>query len=368
MTRFLFVAGISLLLAITTGCPDQEPRVAVNERAEGFSRLVQDVLPTIVFIQTEIEPPPELEQLPGVPELPDEPVLLGVGSGVIYEEDGYILTNNHVVRNADRVLVVLHDRRYFEAEVVGRDPSTEIAVVRIEGQRLPTARLGDSDQLEIGDWVLAMGSPLGLQFSVTSGIVSGKGRALGIIERELEAGAPAATPLEHFIQTDAALSPGNSGGPLVNAAGEVIGINTAIAAPPGVPASFGFAIPSNIARRVADQLIRHGEVRRPFLGVLLTNVSPSMARTHGLTTVEGAAVAEVQPGGPADRAGLRPGDIVLAVADRSIITVSDLQAELLELEPGTTIKLSVLRRDRELKISVELGEMRGGVKPEDAAP
>jgi len=360
--RVLSILGLALLLTACDRLPDrQQEQPDRNERpappprqvAPGDFRDVVDAsLSSIVFIQAEAAPPEVLERL--LPELdfPDRPMPIGMGSGVIFSADGYILTNNHVVQDAERVLVVLHDRRLFEAEVIGRDPSTEVAVVRIRGNGLTPAELGDSDAVHLGDWVLAMGSPLGLEFSVTAGIVSGTGRAVGIIGGQMGSGENQTAPIEHFIQTDAALSPGNSGGPLVNAGGQVIGINTAIAAQPGVPSSIGLAIPSNLARDVAQQLIDFGEVRRPYLGVSLTNVTPTHAREHGLDRVEGAAIMQVEPGSPADRAGLVQGDIVLGIADERIVTVSDLQAILTRQEPEQEVTLSVLRNGREQSIQV----------------
>jgi serine protease Do len=356
------------LLLLLTGCPGDDrpadPAVRADRPApaEGFRDVVEAALPAIVFIQTEATPPPGLEQLfPHIPELPDEPMPFGMGSGVLFTEDGYILTNNHVVHQAERVTVVLHDRRYFEAEVVGRDPSTEVAVVKIDATGLPTATLGDSDAIGPGDWVLAMGSPLGLQFSVTAGIVSGVGRDIGILGGQMDPEAGQAAPLEHFIQTDAPLSPGNSGGPLMNTAGEVVGINTAIAAghggaPGGV---LGFAIPSNLARRVAEQLIEHGEVRRPYIGVALVTVTPALARQQGLRTVEGAAIAHVESGSPGDRAGLREGDVVLGIGDRDVQTMNDLQAALVQMDPGDTARLRIFREGRETTVDVELAMVRG---------
>jgi serine protease Do len=322
----------------------------------GFRDVVEEVLPSIVFIQAEVAAPAGLEALlPQGHPMVDEPYAVGFGSGVLYTSDGYILTNNHVVQDAERVTVVLHDRRHMEARVVGRDPSTEVAVVKIEGRGFPVARLGDSDDVRIGDWALAMGSPLGLQFTVTAGIVSGVGRDIGILRRTDQGAAERTAPLEHFIQTDAALSPGNSGGPLLNVRGEVIGINTAVAGSGEGPSGYGFAIPSNLARHVADQLVRHGEVRRSFLGVYLMNVTPELARERGLERVAGAVVGTMEEGGPAHRAGVRENDIVVGLGDAPVVTVSDLQARLAQLEPGTTTALHVLRDGRARELTVELG-------------
>jgi serine protease Do len=359
-----WTVGVAMVVLAACGA-DAEPPGGFGRGGapgESFRDVVEGVLPGIVFIQTEAVPPPGIEQLlPGIERLPREPLPLGMGSGVLITDDGYILTNNHVIQDAERVLVMLHDRRYFEAQVVGRDPSTEVAVIRIQGAELPTARLGDSDAVALGDWVLAMGSPLGLQFSVTAGIVSGTGRDIGILAAEMDPAQPGAAPLEHFIQTDAALSPGNSGGPLVNAAGEVIGINTAVAAARAGPAGYGFAIPSNLARRIADQLIQHGEVRRPYLGVLLRNVTPQVARERGLATAAGAMIVQMEPGGPAAQAGLQAEDIVLSLADRAVQSVSDLQAALVQQEPGSQVALRVLRQGRQLDVRVSLGVVRSGV-------
>jgi serine protease Do len=362
-------ALFGLALALAGGCTVEEgvelPRPGSGTVLPGgsFRNVVQDVLPTIVFIQTEITPPPGLEHLlPGIPMDRREPLAVGMGSGVIFSHDGYILTNNHVVQDAERVRVVLQDRRHFEAEVIGRDPSTEVAVVRIPGNGFPVARLGDSDHLQVGDWVLALGSPLGLQFSVTAGIVSGVGRAIGILGHDME--PEQAAPLEHFIQTDATLSPGNSGGALINAAGEVIGINTAVAAAQASPGSVGFAIPSNLARSVAEQLIRFGEVRRGYLGVALSNMSPAMAANRGLERVEGAVVASVEPGSPAAAAGLQQDDVILEIEGLAVHTVSDLQNHLAGLQPGSTVTLRLTRGGREMTMPVELGMVRSGVTPE----
>lgn len=350
-----------------------EPGAAPADRApaavpdNGFRGVVEEVLPAIVFIQAEVAAEvPALEGIlpPDHPLHQEEPTMVGIGSGVIYSDDGFILTNNHVVQDAERVTVVLHDRRILEARVVGRDPSTEVAVVRIEGNGFPTARLGDSDAIGLGDWALAMGSPLGLQFSVTAGIVSGIGRDIGILRAQAQPNAVQTAPLEHFIQTDAALSPGNSGGPLLNAAGDVIGINTAVAAARGGPSGYGFAIPINLARHIADQLVEAGEVQRSYLGVVLQNVTPDVARTEGLARVAGALVVQLEEGGPAHRAGIRQGDVVVAIEDRGVATVSDLQAQLARIRPGTAVELQLLRDGRETTLSVELGVIRSGVGDE----
>jgi serine protease Do len=328
--------------------------------AETFQSVVAAVLPAIVYVEAEGRPErPRGGLVPGSPGSQNL-LPLGSGSGVIYTPEGLILTNNHVVQDAQRVLVTLYDRRQFEARVLARDPATDVAVLQIEGSGFPTAPLGDSDGLALGDWVLALGSPLGLEFTVTAGIVSGTGRSLGILGRGNREQGQAA-PLEHFIQTDAAINPGNSGGPLVNLAGEVIGINTAIASPTGVFAGYGFAIPSNLAWRVADQLVQFGEVRRPYLGVLLDNITAADAEVYGLEIPEGAEVKYLEPDGPAERAGLELGDVIVAVEGRRVRTVSDLQAHLAQLEPGSIATVAAIRYGEAFEAGVQLGVIRSGV-------
>jgi serine protease Do len=370
MKRLLQLA-LALLLAASCSPPADDGEVGpltANAAPEaGFRAVVEEVLPAIVFIQAEAAPQALEHLLPRGHPLHDEPMAMGIGSGVLYTEDGYILTNNHVVQDAERVIVVLHDRRYLEAEVVGRDPSTEVAVVKIAGNGLPHRPAGRLGPRRIGDWALAMGSPLGLQFSVTAGIVSGIGRDIGILRAQPSANGGATAPLEHFIQTDAALSPGNSGGPLLNTAGEVIGINTAVAASAGTPSGYGFAIPSNLARRIADQLVERGEVQRSYLGVFLLNVTPGMAAAEGLDRVEGALVARVEEGGPAHRAGAREGDVIVGIGDARVVTASDLQARLAQLDPGQTMTVHLLRGGREIALDVQLGVVRSATRPAEVS-
>ncbi|HEX6940522.1 MAG TPA: trypsin-like peptidase domain-containing protein [Longimicrobiales bacterium] len=352
---------VALAAAPLAGCgPDADEIAARAPSSQMFHQAVEAVLPAVVYIQIEARPV-SLQGLFGeAPEdAPGPSPAEGAGSGIIVSQDGYILTSDHVVQQADRVSVMLHDRRQFEARVVARDPSTDVAVVKIEGQNFPVARLGDSDRLALGDWVLALGSPLGLQFSVTAGVVSATGRAIGILN-----GQQRTAPLEHFIQTDAAINPGNSGGPLVNLAGEVVGINTAIASPTGFFAGYGFAVPINLARRVAAQLIEHGYVRRAYLGLLLSNVDAADATVYGLDAAQGAEVVSLEPASPAAKSGIRLGDVIVGIAGRPVATVSDLQAALATLEPGRTVPVDVIRYGRTLRIPVELGLIRSGVKPE----
>jgi serine protease Do len=360
--RIIIIAAIALL----TGCNDRAgpvPRAVASADPGSFGDIVDAVMPSIVLIEAEARP---LDALHGLlPDLlPDELMPLGIGSGIIFSANGLILTNNHVVQDARRVRVTLHDRRQYEAEVVARDPSTDIAVVRIPGNGYPVATIGDSDALRLGDRVLALGSPLGLQFTVTAGIVSGTGRDLGILRRSMS-GEAGAAPLEAFIQTDAAINPGNSGGPLVDVSGAVVGINTAVMrAPDGASGGYGFAIPANLAMRVADQLVRHGEVRRSFLGVLLDGVTSADAEVYGLERAEGAEVRFVERDSPAGAAGVEVGDVIVGIEDARVGSVSDLQNSLARLEPGATASLQVIRYGTALTLPVTLGVVRSGVRPE----
>jgi S1-C subfamily serine protease len=275
----------------------------------------------------------------------------GSGSGFILSADGYVVTNNHVVDDASRVKVVLSDKREFDARVVGRDPNTDIAVLKIEGQGLPVARVGDSDQLETGDWVLALGYPLQLGQTTTAGIVSAKGRNIGIMERN---GAP--NPLEHYIQTDAAINPGNSGGPLIDLQGRVIGVNSAIASTTGYYAGYGFAVPINLAKRVADDLIRFGVVHRPMMGVEIRDVTTADAEVFRLPSPDGAVVAS-DPREGARAAGLQMGDVIVAIDGRKVNDRGDLMESVMRRAPGETVKVDYIRYGERRSATLRLSEM-----------
>jgi len=279
-------------------------------------------------------------------QLPDRQPMRGMGSGVIVESDGKVLTNNHVVAGADRVKVTLADGRSFDAKVVGRDPKSDVAVVEIDARDLPAVKLGDSDALEIGEWVLAIGNPFELTQTVTAGIVSAKGRSsVGLAD------------YEDFIQTDAAINPGNSGGALVNLAGQVVGINTAIATRSGGYQGVGFAIPINMAAKVMDSLIRTGKVTRGYIGVTLQQLDPDLADNYGLDHPQGALVNSVTKGSPAEDAGLESGDLILQLDGKPIRDREDLRLRIGEMQPGTSVELTVMRNDSRKTIRVKLGEM-----------
>jgi serine protease Do len=275
----------------------------------------------------------------------------GSGSGFIFDGSGHILTNYHVVRNALNVNVVLLDGREFTAEVIGADPSTDVAVIKVETREpLPVAQIGDSDQLRVGDWVLALGNPLGYTFSATAGIVSAKGRSIGILSQSSQAA------LEAFIQTDAAINPGNSGGPLVDLNGRVVGINTAIESQTGFFTGAGFAIPIALAHKVAQDIVRYGVVHRPRLGIFLEDVNAADAEVYSLPAVTGAEVISVSPNTPAAAAGLQLGDVILSLDDEPIHTVAELQARVARFSPGDRVRVGYIRFGSRMETTVQLGE------------
>ncbi len=279
----------------------------------------------------------------------------GLGSGVIVSQDGYILTNNHVVAGADTIYVRLMDERTLSAKVIGTDPKTDIALLKVEADNLPAIKLGDSDKLEVGEWVLAIGSPMSpnLAHSVTAGIVSAKGRSnVGLAD------------YEDFIQTDAAINPGNSGGALINLDGELVGINTAIATRSGGFQGIGFAVPVNMAKFVMESLIKHGKVIRGWLGVYIQDITPQIAKAMDLPSTEGVLVAQVQEDSPADKAGLKEGDVLIELNGKRIKNSSQLRNDVAATPPGTEVELKILRDGREKTVEVKLGTL----EPERLSP
>lgn len=269
----------------------------------------------------------------------------GLGSGVIIDKNGTILTNNHVVEGADDINVILYDKRKFKARIIGRDPKTDVALIKLEKSKdLPIAVLGDSSRIEVGEWVLAIGNPMGLSSTVTSGIISAKGRAdVGVAD------------FEDFIQTDAAINPGNSGGALVNLQGEVIGINTAIASRTGGYMGIGFAIPSNMAKKIMNDLITKGKVIRGFLGIQIQNMNESLAKGLKLEdSNKGIFVGEVVPRSPADKAGLQPYDVILELNGKPVLDVNTFRNEIASTDPGQTARLAIMRDGKKLNIDIKL--------------
>lgn len=279
----------------------------------------------------------------GPMEMPDQ---AGIGSGVIVRNDGYILTNNHVVAGADEVFVQLSDEAQYPAKVVGTDPETDLAVLKIEASGLQAAPLGDSDQIQVGDWVLAMGSPFELEQTVTAGIISAKNRVRGIVRGGFE----------DFLQTDAAINPGNSGGPLVNLRGEVVGINTAIVSRSGGYNGIGFAIPTNMAKPVMDSIIDSGSVRRGFLGAKGGDIPEELRERYKINGRGGAYIEDVTPDQPAARGGLKPGDIIQSANGRKIRDWFQFRNFIASQLPGAAIELEVLRDGATVKLSLSLGE------------
>ncbi|HEX6107587.1 MAG TPA: Do family serine endopeptidase [Gemmatimonadales bacterium] len=342
--------------AVESTVPPDIPGVAgLQTMSEAFAAVAETVKPSVVYIKSGRTPraadqerdrahpqlPPGFEdffprfRLPQMPEFQENS-----GSGFIVSRDGYILTNDHVVNGSDRVTVRLLDRREFEAKVIGTDPNTDLAVLKIDADNLTPAPLGNSDAARVGEWVLAVGNPLGenLTFTVTSGIISAKGRSLSLPNVSDRS-------IQDFIQTDAAINPGNSGGPLVSVRGQVIGVNSAIASRTGFFSGYGFAIPINLARRVMDQLIRNGEVRRAALGISVRNASANDAAYVGLPDVKGVLVEDFGvENSPARAAGLEPGDIIIAIDGKPVEYVAQLQQEVAFREPGDRVKVEVARK------------------------
>lgn len=294
------------------------------------------------------------------------------GSGVILTPDGYIVTNNHVVEDADKIEVQLTDKRTFEAKVIGKDPNTDLALIKVNASNLPIVKMGNSDNVQIGEWVLAVGYPLSLQSTVTAGIVSAKGRQIGILgepqQRRFgnEEEAVINTAIESFIQTDAVINKGNSGGALVNARGELIGINSAIASPTGVYAGYGFAIPINLAKKILDDFKEFGSVKRGFVGITFNEINETLRKEKGIDDINGLYVQDVVKDGGADAAGIKAGDVITKIDGRTIYSSSDLQERVARLRPGDKVKLTYKRNGKESEVSVTLkGEEENKSRRED---
>lgn len=375
---------VALIAAITTASVNTKAPIdtgaiaQANDLSNAFRATAKNVQPAVVSIVTKAKPqkqmqfrgnprglnPGDLEEMfknsPFEKFFGDHPDLKrhfrgqsfqpsarrGIGSGVIIDAKGIVLTNNHVVDGAEEVVVRLDDGREFEAVEVKTDPQTDLAVLRIKNAKgLTAAKLGNSDSTETGDWVLALGQPFGLEGTVTAGIISAKGRGIGITARE------------NFLQTDAAINPGNSGGPLVNLRGEVIGINTAISSSTGGNQGIGFAIPINLAQWVSDQLLSNGTVQRAFLGVGIQKVDHDLAKSFGLDSGRGVVVTSVQPQSPADTAGLATGDVILKFDGRNVSSPRELQMLVERCEPASKHEVEVLRDGKTMTLSTTCGKL-----------
>ncbi len=291
------------------------------------------------------------------PDGSEAPRATSMGSGFVIDPSGLIVTNNHVVEGAEQIEVHFHDDTILKAELVGRDPKTDLAVIRVKpAQALPIVSFGDSDRLRIGEWVMAIGNPFGLGGSVSLGIVSAR-------NRDINAG-----PYDDFIQTDAAINKGNSGGPLFNLKGEVMGINTAIFSPSGGSVGIGFSVPANTAKSVISQLVKFGETRRGWLGVKIQSVTPDIAETMNLDRPRGALIADVTPTGPAEKAGIQAGDVIVEFNGRPVNAMRDLPKVVAETEIGAKVPVKLLRKGQEVSVMAEVGRLEDGEKLAGAAP
>jgi serine protease Do len=367
---FAFLLGLSAAVAPAHAVVDAGIE-SLRQTSKAFAAVARSVSPSVVNVQVESRASSATadrsssgsdlndlfrrffgDQFQGVPQTPrSERHTIGQGSGFIFrtkDDKAYILTNYHVVEDADRIQVKLQDGREFDAKVTGRDPQSDIAVIEIAADSLKPLPLGDSSQLDVGEWVVALGNPFGLSQTLTVGVVSATGRtSVGISD------------YEDFIQTDAAINPGNSGGPLANLEGEVVGMNTAIFSRSGGYMGVGFAIPINLARAIADQLIDKGTVTRGFLGVLIQPLTPELADSFGIEQRSGILIAQVSEGSPADKAGLRQGDVVVGYRGKPISDVGRFRNQVSLTAPGSREELTILRDGKRKDVTVTIGTLEG---------
>ncbi len=365
----LYLMEIAFLMAILISLPSlvhaQEKALEnLKDTGKAFASVAREASPAVVFIKVEktVTANPSIgpfnddfykrffgEPTPGQPQNPSpqqKHMLQGQGSGFIISSDGYILTNNHVVGDADKVLVKLLDGREFTAKTIGTDPPTDVAVIKIDAKNLPVLPLGDSGKLDVGEWVLALGNPFGLSHTLTAGIISALGRSrIGIAD------------YEDFIQTDAAINPGNSGGPLINLEGQAIGINTAIFSQSGGYMGIGFAIPINLVKEINNQLMEHGSVTRGYLGVTVQELTPELVQSFGLKDDKGALVAQVTPDSPSQKAGLKQGDVIAKLNGEPIDAIVPFRNKIAMTVPGTSVEITIIRDGKEKVLPVTIEKM-----------
>ncbi len=348
----------SLLAVASAALLCGPPPVRAVSPPESFAPIVRAAGPAVAYIFTTQARRMRRFGMPGDPfddffqrffgdEMPQVRPQQSLGSGFIISADGYIVTNAHVIADAVSIRVRLHDKREYEAELVGSDAKTDVALIKVDGTHLPTVKLGHSAGLEIGDWVLAIGNPFGLEQTVTAGIVSAKGRVIG------------AGPYDDFIQTDASINPGNSGGPLLDSDGEVVGINSAIFSRSGGNIGIGFAIPIDLAQHVIAQLREHGRVIRGWLGLETQDITPELARSFGLPQASGALVVQVAPGGPAGEAGMRRGDVVIAYAGKPVADSRGLRSLIADAPIDEQVTLRIVRDGRQYSVRAKVSGIPG---------
>jgi serine protease Do len=365
---------LTLTIAVTPVHAQEKAIESLRQTGKAFASVAKKVSPAVVFIQVEktVQGRPSMghsspfgdgspfgddffrhffgPSFPGQPRQFQTPQqqqrMVGQGSGFIISRDGYILTNNHVVGDADNVTVKLEDGREFTAKIIGTDAHSDVAVIKIDARDLPMLPLGDSDALEVGEWVVAIGNPFGLSHTLTVGVVSAKGRSsVGI------------TDYENFIQTDAAINPGNSGGPLVNLDGKVVGMNTAIFTRSGGYMGIGFAIPISMAKAIKDQLIKTGSVTRGYLGITIQELTPDLVKTFELADQKGILISQVTEGSPAEKAGLQQGDVILEFNNKPVEKIGIFRNRVSLKSPGTKEKLIILRNGKHKAITVTIGKL-----------
>ncbi len=365
---FILVLTVLIATSLPTAAMAQPDIKAAKELSGAFSQVAKEAMPAVVSIRVEktVEAAGPGMMGPGSPLGPQDPSSqfyndffrrffggnlpqkfhqMGQGSGFIISQDGYVLTNNHVVGDADKITVELQDGRKFDdAKLIGTDPDSEVAVIKINGKDFPVLPLGDSDKLQIADWVIAVGNPFGLAETVTVGVVSALGRNIPLAE------------YNDYIQTDAAINPGNSGGPLINLDGQAIGINTAIFTQSGGYMGIGFAVPINMAKAISEQLIENGKVTRGYLGVMIQDVTPELAQSFGLEKAEGALISQVTEDSPANAAGLKQGDIILKMDGKDVESSNVLKNEVAMLAPGSKVRFEIFRGGKKQEVTVKIGE------------